>query len=134
MLVMRTTEDPAYPVCEFVSSQQSVGFYDLALCVYPFGLDGVQPRTLLRKKATHDPYSPSVTPPPLSLTSRLCLPSHCLTSLEICQLALSQVRSRTLLPVASSLSQHHERNRVVMELTGLPSTNLNHVSSSSSGR
>ena len=59
MLVMRTTEDPAYPVCEFVSSQQSVGFYDLALCVYPFGLDGVQPRTLLRKKATHDPYSPS---------------------------------------------------------------------------
>jgi hypothetical protein len=57
MLVMRTTEDPAYPVCEFVSSQQSLGSYDLALCVYPFGLDGVQPRTLLRKKATHDPYS-----------------------------------------------------------------------------
>src|SRR5688572_1438800 len=31
----------------------------LALAVYPFGLDGVQPRTLLRKKATHDPYSAS---------------------------------------------------------------------------
>src|SRR4051812_7836935 len=59
MLVMRTTEDPAYSVCEFVSSQQSVGFYDLALAVHPFGLDGVQPRTLLRKKAAHDPYAAS---------------------------------------------------------------------------
>src|SRR5437764_2939892 len=59
MLVMWTTEDPAYPVCELVSSQQSVGFDDLALAVYPFGLDGVQPRTLFRKKAAHDPYSAS---------------------------------------------------------------------------
>jgi len=37
MLVVPTTEDPAYPVCEFVSSQQSVGFYYLALAVYPLG-------------------------------------------------------------------------------------------------
>src|SRR3712207_8766557 len=127
MLVMRTTEDPAYPVCEFVSSQQSVGFDDLALAVYPFGLDGVQPRTLLGQQAADDPHSACL----LSLTSRLCFPSHRLTSLEICQLALSQMRSSTLLPAASSFSQHHERNRIVMELTGLPSTNLNHVSSSS---
>src|SRR5215208_3942226 len=59
MLVMRTTEDPANSVGELVSSQQSVGFYDLALAVYPFGLDGVQPRTLLRKKAADDPHSAS---------------------------------------------------------------------------
>src|SRR5215212_7659907 len=57
MLVMRTTEDPAYPVCEFVSAQQSVGFYDLALAVYPLGLYSIEPRTLLRKKAAHDPHS-----------------------------------------------------------------------------
>src|SRR5215213_6732121 len=32
-----------------------------------------------------------LTPQPLSLTSRLCLPSHLLTSLEMCQLAFSQI-------------------------------------------
>src|SRR3712207_8149737 len=37
----------------------------------------------------------------LSLTSRLCLPSQRLTSLEICQLALSQIRSKTFLPARS---------------------------------
>src|SRR5215208_3180832 len=36
-----------------------------------------------------------LTPQPLSLTSRLCLPSHLLTSLEMCQLALSQMRRRS---------------------------------------
>src|SRR3712207_6557453 len=57
MLVMRTTEDPANSVGELVSSQQSVGLYDLALAVCPLGLYGVEPRTLLRKKAAHDPHS-----------------------------------------------------------------------------
>src|ERR671911_514842 len=71
-----------------------------------------------------------LTPQPLSFTSRLCLPSHRLTSLEMCQLALSQIRRRVFLPTLSSPSQHHERNRVLMELTGLPSTNLIHMSSS----
>ena len=70
-----------------------------------------------------------LTPQPLSLTRRLCFPSHLLTSLETCQLALSQMRRRTFLPRASSLCRLHERNRVVMEATGLPSTNLIHVSS-----
>src|SRR5512132_2649855 len=57
MLVMRATEDPANSVGELVSSQQSVGFDDLALAVYPVGLYGIEPRTLLRKKAAHDPHS-----------------------------------------------------------------------------
>ena len=35
MLVVRTIEDPAYSVGELAGSQQSVGFYDLALAVYP---------------------------------------------------------------------------------------------------
>jgi hypothetical protein len=128
MLVVRTTEDPAYPICKFISSQKTVGFYDLALCVYPLGLDGVQPRTLLRKKATHDPY------PFAALLDFLAVmfsePAPDLTA-YVPALALSQMRSRTFLPRASSLSQHHERNRVVMALTGRPSTNLIHVWSSS---
>src|SRR5918999_935098 len=57
MLVMRTTEHPAYPLGQLVCSKQSVGFYDLALCVDPLGLYGVKPRTLLGKKATDDPHS-----------------------------------------------------------------------------
>src|SRR5215211_7424010 len=57
MLVMRTTKDPANSVGELVSSQQSVGFYDLALAVYPLGLYGIEPRTLLGQQAAHYPNS-----------------------------------------------------------------------------
>src|ERR687897_1176799 len=57
MLVMWTTKYPANSVCELVSSQQSVGFYDLALGVYPLGLYGIEPRTLLGQQAAHDPHS-----------------------------------------------------------------------------
>src|SRR5215210_3524660 len=59
MLVMRTIEDSANPVGKLVSAQRSLGLDDLALAVYPLGLYGVQPRTLLRKKTTHDPHSAS---------------------------------------------------------------------------
>jgi hypothetical protein len=57
MLVMRTTKYPANSVGELVSSQQSVGFYDLALAVYPLGFYGIEPRILLGQKAAHDPHS-----------------------------------------------------------------------------
>ena len=57
MLVMRTIEDPANHIGEFVSSKQSVGFDYFALAMHPLGLYGVQSRTLLRKKATHDPHT-----------------------------------------------------------------------------
>src|SRR3712207_7246072 len=109
MIVMRTTKYPAYSVGELVSSQQSVGFDDLALGVYPLRLYGIEPRTLLGSRQLT-----ILTPRSLFLTSRLCFPNQRLTSLEMCQLALSQIRSSTLLPAASSFSQHHERNRVVM--------------------
>src|SRR5215207_2653593 len=56
MLVMRTPEDPAYPVGKLVRPQQTVGFHDLALGVHPLRLDGVEPRTLLGQQATHDPH------------------------------------------------------------------------------
>ena len=54
---MRTTEDPTDSVGEFISTQQPIGLDHLALAVYPFGLDGVQPRTLFRQKAAYDPHS-----------------------------------------------------------------------------
>src|SRR4051812_33918111 len=57
MLVMRTAEDPANPICELVSAHQTVGFDHFALAVYPFGLYSVQPRTLLGQKAAYDPHS-----------------------------------------------------------------------------
>jgi hypothetical protein len=41
MLVMRTTKDPADPLGKLVSSQQPLGFYDLAFSVDPLGLYGV---------------------------------------------------------------------------------------------
>src|SRR5215210_3611855 len=57
MLVMRTTEDPANPIGEFVGAQQALGLYNLALAVDPFGFDRVEPRTLLWQQAAYDPNS-----------------------------------------------------------------------------
>src|SRR5215204_1969618 len=57
MLVMRATKAPTDPLGEFIRSQQTVGLYNLSLAMNPFGLYGVQPRTLLGKQATHDPHS-----------------------------------------------------------------------------
>ena len=56
---MRTTENLADPIRKLIGSKQPLWLDDLALRVYPLGLYGVQPRTLLRKKATHDPHSAS---------------------------------------------------------------------------
>ena len=57
MLVMRTIENSANPLGEFVSSQETLGLYHLPLAVYPCGLYSVQPRALLGQKAAYDPYS-----------------------------------------------------------------------------
>jgi hypothetical protein len=54
---VRTTEDPTDPIGEFVGAKQSAGLDHFALAMYPFGLDGVQPRALLWQKAPHDPHS-----------------------------------------------------------------------------
>src|SRR5215208_6473915 len=130
MLVVRTIENPAHPVGKLIRSEEPIGLDHLSLSVNPFGLYVAFSHGLFfgsRQLTT-------LTPRPLCLTRRLCEPSHLLTSLDICQLALSsQMSKRDFLPRASSLSRLHSRNRVVMEETGLPSTNLSHVSSSSSG-
>ena|SRR5215207_6127845 len=130
MLVMRTTEHPANSVGELVSSQQSVGFYDLALAVYPFGLYGIEPRALLRKKADNDPHS---APAVLEFSVVRSEPAPELFG-DVPARVVPDEKQHSLACRLESFSQHHERKRIVMELTGLPSTNLNHVSSSSSGR
>ncbi len=59
MLVMRATKDPANPLCEFISSQKTIGLDHFPLAVNPFRLYRVQPRTLLGQQATDDPHSAS---------------------------------------------------------------------------
>src|SRR5215207_4726593 len=66
VLVMRTVEDPADPLGQLVSCEQSVGLYNLALAVNPSGLYGVQPRALLGQKAADDP-NPKPAPFDLSV-------------------------------------------------------------------
>jgi hypothetical protein len=121
---MRTIEDTTNPLGELVSAQRiiAVGLEHFSLAVYPLGFS--HGLCLGNKQLT------ILTPSPLSLTWRLCLPSQRLTSLEMCQEALSQMRTITFFPAAWSFCRLHERNCVVMELMGLPSTNLIHVWSS----
>jgi hypothetical protein len=57
MLVMRTSENPANPLCEFVGAKHTVGLYNLTLAMNPLGLYRVEPRALFRQKAAYDPHS-----------------------------------------------------------------------------
>src|SRR5215210_1172888 len=57
MLVVRTTEDLADPVCQLVCSEQPLGLCDLAFGVDPLGLDRVEPRALGGQKARDYAYS-----------------------------------------------------------------------------
>src|SRR3712207_695557 len=107
MLVMRTTENPAYPLGKLVSAKQSVGLYHLALAMHPFGLDHLGSIALSHGLFLGRRQLTILTPRSLFLTSRLCFPSHLLTWRLMCQEALSQMRTNTFLPTASSLWQHH---------------------------
>src|SRR5215211_3660854 len=124
---MRTIEDPANPIGEFEAPSSPSGSTTLRLPCTHLGSMALSHGLCFgsRQLTILTPASP-----PLSLTRRLCFPSQRLNSLETCQLALSQMSSRTFLPRASSFSQHHERNCVIMLLTGRPSTKRSHVSSS----
>src|SRR5215211_3906031 len=125
---MRTIEDPANPIGEFEAPSSPSGSTTLRLPCTHLGSMALSHGLCFGSRQLTILTPASL---PLSLTSRLCFPSQRLTSLETCQEALSQKRTMAFLPAASSFSAHHERKRVVMELTGLPSTNLSHVSSSS---
>jgi hypothetical protein len=57
VLVMRTVEDRADPICQLLSREQPLGLYDLALAMDPLGFHRVVPGALLGQKAAHDPHS-----------------------------------------------------------------------------
>ena len=122
MLVMVAIENPANSVGKFICPRTPSGSTTLRLACTHLGSIALSQGLCFGSRQLM-----ILTPSPLSLTRRLCFPSHLLTSLERCQEALSQMRTRTFFPAAWSSSVHHERNRVVMEETGLPSTNLSHV-------
>jgi hypothetical protein len=109
---MRTIENLTDPVGEFVCPEKSLRLDDLGFRVGThFGSMEFNHGLCLGKRQLTILTPASL---PLSLTRRLCDPSQRLTSLETCQLALSQIRRRrrTFLPISSSFSVHHERNRV----------------------
>src|SRR5215207_4642130 len=129
MLVVRTSESCANSLCQLIGAKHTVGLDHLALAVNPFGFYCVEPWTLLGQQTSDDPHpfydlalfeSPIMLPYLKRLTSRL-----------MCQLALSQINTNTFLPRASSFWQHHSKKRVVIPLTGRPSTKRNHASLSS---
>src|SRR5215207_9100813 len=106
MLIMRTTEDPTDPIRKLIRSKQPLWLDDLALAVYPLRLYGVQPRTLLRKKAADDPHSLAAL---FDLAVMFSEPPPELPG-DVPACALSQMSSRIFLPTAWSFSQHHPRN------------------------
>src|SRR5215212_3332102 len=110
---MITTEDLADPIRKLGGREHHIGLDHPALAVDPLRLYRVEPRALLGKKAGHTMR----TPLPRSLTSRLWAAIYPLTSLDLCQEALSQTNSGAFLPNSSSFRQLHERNCVVMALT-----------------
>ena len=59
MLVVRTTEDRADPVCQLVCAEQSLGLRDLAFAVDPLGLYSIEPRALGGQKARYYPNPPA---------------------------------------------------------------------------
>src|SRR5215213_3272523 len=127
MLVMRTTENPAYPIRKLVGSKQPVWLDDLALAVYPLRLYGVQPRAPLRKKATHEPHSSFAAAllDPAVVSSE---PAPDLPGAMPAARVVPEMRSRTFLPISSSFCRLHSGNWVVMQRMGLPSTKRSHVS------
>src|SRR5918994_1340047 len=56
MLVVRTSEGRADPICQLVGAQQTVGFDHPTLAVYPLGLYGVEPWALFGQQAADDPH------------------------------------------------------------------------------
>src|SRR5919107_868544 len=56
MLVVRTSEGRADPICQLVSAQRTVGFDHPTLAVNPLGLYGVEPWALFGQQAADDPH------------------------------------------------------------------------------
>jgi hypothetical protein len=125
MRLVDTAEGPTDPVAELVSAEQSLRLDYLAFAVDPLGLYRIEPGTLGRQKAGNYPYSSFAT---TIFDLAVVGGNPASTWRLLCQESLSQIKSRALLPLCWSFSQHYPRNCVVMALTGLPSTTLSQVS------
>src|SRR5215203_6855551 len=92
MLFVSTAEDPANPVGELVSTQHSLGLNYLAFAMrIHCGSIALSHGLLVGNR-----HATIRSPWPLALTSRLWALIHSLTSWLLCQLALSQIRSRSM--------------------------------------
>jgi hypothetical protein len=95
---MRTIEDPANPLSEFISAQQTIGFDHFPLAVNPFGLYGVQPRALLGQQADDNPHSIfsalfDLTVVPTKPTPHLAAYVPCLAQIRRDELRVAQIRA-----------------------------------------
>src|SRR5215218_10862819 len=59
VLVVRTSEGRANPICQLVSREQTVELYNLALAMDPLGLHRIEPRALYGQQTAYDPHSMS---------------------------------------------------------------------------
>ena len=96
MFVMRTIEGCTHSLGQLVGAKQAVSFYYPAFAMNPLRLYGIEPRALLGQQTAYEILSPS----PLLLTALLCSSIHRRTSWLMCQEALSQIKTQTLLPPA----------------------------------
>jgi hypothetical protein len=129
MLVVRTSESGTDALGQLVAPQQTVRLYNLALAVNPLRFYRVEPRALLGQQTGDYPHS-SFAEALLNFPVMRADPPTNLAA-YVPTRVVSQIRTNTFLPAASSFSVHHERKRVVIPLTGRPSTKRNHVLSSS---
>jgi hypothetical protein len=125
---MRTPENPANPLGKLVSAKQTIGLDHFALAVDPLRLYGIQPRALLGQQAAYNPHSFSTL---LDSAITFAQPASYLAAYVPASVVPDEEQNLPASRLEHFISQPHSRNRVVMGLTGLPSTNLSHVCSSS---
>src|SRR5215204_4812553 len=128
MLFVSTAEDLANPVGELVSTQQPLGLNYLAFAVNPLRLYCVEPRALGGQQTRHYPE-------PMAAGFDLAVvggdpASHLMAFMPGGGIVPDKKQS-LLAPLVEPVAAHHPRNRVVMALTGRPSTNLSQLSLSS---
>src|SRR5918995_1919603 len=119
MLVVRTSEGRADPICQLVGAQQTVGFDHPTRAVNPLGLYGVEPWALFGQQAADDPHPGFAT----ALFDLPVMSGDPLSNLfgDVPGGVVLKINTQTFLPAAWSSWQHHQRNCVVIALTGRPS-------------
>src|SRR3954469_3786575 len=125
--MVRAIEGKTHPLRQLLSAEQTIGLRDTALAVHPLGFYRVQPRALSRQVATYDPHALLLLVALLHLPVVLLYPPPDLLA-HVPAGVVPHQHQLTFLPTAASSSEHHERNRVVIPLTGRPSTKRSHVS------